>query len=248
MMWNLTENPFPPSPCHPASPGPMNYSPKPLNLSHSFSMAHAVRREAHTTNLEAPGPGAYSSTDLVDPFTVYGPPLSPTMPPSLKRCPALPKSPRNIHPLGHGVLGETGDVINGNLVRSGVPGPQAYSPKAEAVLPRNLLGACQSQGHRFDKDGDERAPGPGSYPYVEKPGREAYTTPKLYKRHRALEETIADYKILKHERKLPGPGYYDAQQNGKGKSASSFKGVPPSSAFVVSLDELYGGRQAAFGV
>ena len=68
-MWNLTDTPFPPSPCHPASPGPTNYSPKRLNLSHSWSMAHSVRKEAHTTNLEAPGmpPGNFSYTGYEGP-------------------------------------------------------------------------------------------------------------------------------------------------------------------------------------
>ena len=241
-MWNSSA--FPPSKFYPLNPSPVHYNPQPQLSERSVCIARAKRAPDDTAHV-TPGQGAYSSMDLKDPFTGYATPGSPTRPPSLHKAVALPRSPRKPIPRD-GVIGETGQCLDGHVVRSGVPGPQEYTP-GTVLFPRNALGAFQSRGERFPAVRDLDLPGPGSYESPGKVKRQTPVGPKLYRRGRNLEGIVADNRNLRRESKAPGPGSYNPLTNPKGRSSGSFRGIPPASAFIMTLEELYGPAESEVG-
>ena len=238
-LWNASH--FSPSRFYPPQPSPMHYNPQPQLSERSIPIARGKRDdEATPTFALTPGPGAYSTTAVDEPFTGYASPGSPTLPPSLKNAPALPRSPRKKIPRDHHPIGETGTYLDGHLIRSGIPGPQEYNP-GMSVFPQNKLGAFQGRGERFRASGDLSLPGPGAY---DSPGKAQPAGPKLYRRARNLDRIVADHRNLNHEAKAPGPGSYDPLMKPSGKNAGSFRRNPPASAFIMTLDELYGPQES----
>lgn len=180
---------------------------------------------------------AIASSVVSASFTAPTPPR--TVSPSKARGWTMGRSP------GHQVAndvpqGETGQKINGRVLRTGIPSPQYYSPNyCAAMATPTLHGGPLSKAPRFPvAHRQEPEPGPGSYTPSTAHLAHTPVPSKLYSRHRRLDLTVADYRNLLRESKAPGPGSYNPQLLSSGRTFDLFPVETPGSAFVMSGEKL----------
>jgi len=242
-LWNSSW--FEPTENRHLAPAPGYYEPHEAPTKKQVYIARAPRDGRDTlsaTQQVTPGPGFYSSVDLDAPFTSFGDLTGGcrTVPPSLKKGCTISKGNRPYTSRAAGTVGEAGQVVDGKVIRGGIPGPQAYTPNFESVIPKKTLGSFIPRSDRFRRPkAESELPGPGTYSNVFPLVKDCNTGPRFSKRRRSLDVRVADGKNLNSAVKDPGPGTYSPDCNHRGKNIGSYARAPTPSAFTVPLEKIY---------
>eukprot|EP01012_Entosiphon_sulcatum_P013920 TRINITY_DN1908_c5_g1_i1.p1 TRINITY_DN1908_c5_g1~~TRINITY_DN1908_c5_g1_i1.p1 ORF type:complete len:271 (+),score=23.60 TRINITY_DN1908_c5_g1_i1:42-854(+) len=218
-----------------AAPPPTQYDVK-FPEKHKSGFIPKAKRVTTEGGSSSPGPGYYSSAEPGAPFTGYQgyteasqPKRGGFVPPSLKRAVHIPKMARDTTPLTFGSPGEPGQVNNGRVLRTGVPGPQHYNVEPA----KRVVGGIVTKAPRWKEAPSANIPGPGQYTNVFPTARGSAGGPKFSSSRR---ETQSDHRNLHEETKNPGPGYYNPSFTHPGRAFDPFVRYPVT--FNVTADEL----------
>eukprot|EP00906_Rhabdomonas_costata_P034029 RCo047889 len=198
------------------SPAPWSYHPQdPTKVSKAYSLSRVARvsRAFTPTASNDLGPGQYTPQA---PFATFDNAPRPRKKPAGSKPEHVPS--RVVSSNYFGEVGEVGQVINGKVLRTGIPGPQKYCPSTGAVHP-----ACHSthfgRSERFPAVSKAESPGPGAYDDFGACLRESTWGCSL-PRNNPRERFTSAGQDLHAERLGPGPGYYTSTVNYRGKGVA----------------------------
>eukprot|EP00668_Euglena_longa_P004844 GGOE01005673.1.p1 GENE.GGOE01005673.1~~GGOE01005673.1.p1 ORF type:complete len:242 (+),score=62.68 GGOE01005673.1:48-773(+) len=202
-LWNSSV--FLPSKYQPPGPTPTSYSPKFPEEKKRFFISKSEQRPVGMLHGEdTPGPGAYQP----EPHRAQQPRHTGSLP-SLRSSALQKQSPTSA---------SLRDL--GPLRLDAGPGPQQYSPNYDAVAPRSQR-SVMSKTSRFSDHPPTNSPGPGHYASGGSLNRPRPAV-VIGQTKRRIQESVADFKDLRQERKLPGPGDYAPLLDAKGHPFDAF--------------------------